>query len=190
MTHSPASEAPRHNVIDYYAKWETEAIKADLDSRRVPLVNVCMNLTNDFNKSNVVRSNNAFLGSKVYMVGKRRYDRRGTVGTHNYEHIEHSETLDEVVTTLRAQGYTIYAVDNITEHDPVSVWDTVLPAKTAFVYGEEMRGLSEDEIALCDGMIFIPMYGSVRSLNVGTAAAIMMNEYARQNRSLYNKNRN
>lgn len=188
MTPSPVSEAAPRNVTDYYAKWETEAIKADLDANRVPLVNVCMNLTNDFNKSNVVRSNNAFLGSKVYMVGKRRYDRRGTVGTHNYEHIEHSETLEEVINTLRADGYTIYAVDNITAHEPVSVWDTVLPTKTAFVYGEEMRGLSDDEIALCDAMIFIPMFGSVRSLNVGTAAAIMMNEYARQNRALYREN--
>lgn len=182
------ADKPR-NVINYYAKWETEAIKADLDTKRVPLVNICMNLTNDFNKSNVVRSNNAFLGTKVYMVGNRRYDRRGAVGTQNYETIEHSENLNDVVNALRADGYVIYAVDNNTEHDPCSVWDVELPDKTAFVYGEEMRGLSEEEIALCDRMIFIPMFGSVRSLNVGTAAAIMMNEYARQHRALY-ENRN
>lgn len=173
------------NVTDYYKSWETEAIKDDLGSKRVPMVNVCMNLTNDFNKANVIRTNNAYLGSAVYMVGRRRYDKRGTVGTHHYENVHHTEYFKDVATTLKSQGYTLYAVDNIESHGPSSVWDVKLPEKTAFVYGEELLGLSEDIISECDGMLYIPMYGSVRSLNVGTAAAIMMNEYARQNRALY-----
>lgn len=174
-----------NNVKDYYKQWETDAVKGDLDTKRVPMVNVCMNLTNDFNKSAVIRSNNSFLGERVILVGKRRFDRRGAVGTHSYEHIWHAEDFKDVFDTLKADGYTIYAVDNIESYDPLPLWDTQLPEKSAFVYGEEQLGLSDEVIKMCDAMLFIPMYGSVRSLNVGTAAAIMMSEYARQHRSLY-----
>lgn len=171
------------NVIDYYAHWETEAIKDDLDTKRSPMVNICMNLTSDFNKSTVIRNNNAFLGRKVILVGKRRFDRRGSVGVQNYETIEHSGTVEPVIDALRAEGYTIYAVDNIEGYEPKCVYDVDLPEKTAFIYGEEMLGLSAEVIEKCDAMLYIPQYGSVRSINVGTASGIMMSEYARRHRS-------
>lgn len=171
------------NVIDYYAAWETVAIRDDLDSKRSPLVNVCMNLTNDFNKSTVIRNNNAFCGRKVVLVGKRRLDKRGTVGTHHYEYIEHSIDIAPVITALKDEGYIVYAVDNIEGYEPQCVYDADLPEKTAFIYGEEMLGLSADVIEMCDGMLYIPQQGSVRSLNVGTVSGIMMSEYARRHRS-------
>lgn len=169
------------NLIDYFKHSSEAEIRADLDSRRTPLVNICMNLTNDFNKAAVVRANNAFLGRKVYMVGRRKYDIRGTVGTRHYEHVEHSEELAPVIESLIAEGYTVCAVDNIESYGPVNLFDVELPEKVAFVYGEEGLGLSAESIALCNGpMIAVQMYGSVRSLNVGQCAAVLMAEYSRQ----------
>lgn len=169
------------NVIDYFKHSSEEEIRADLDSRRTPLVNICMNLTGDFNKAAVVRANNAFLGRKVYMVGRRKYDIRGTVGTRHYEHVEHSEELAPVVESLIAEGYLVCAIDNIESYSPVNLFDLELPEKVAFLYGEEGLGLSAESIALCNGpMIAIRQYGSVRSLNVGQAAAVLMAEYSRQ----------
>lgn len=169
------------NVIDYYKGWETEEIKADLDTRRTPLVNICMNLTGDFNKSSIIRANNTFLGRKVYIVGKRKIDPRGSVGTKNYEHVDHSPDLAPVIENLIAEGYTVCPVDNILEYHPQNLFDTELPEKVAFVYGEEGLGLSQEAIELCNGpMIAIQMYGSVRSLNVAQCAAVLMAEYSRQ----------
>lgn len=175
-----ASEDGR-NIIDYFKGYSEEEIRANLDSRRTPLVNICMNLSGDFNKAAVIRANNAFLGSKVYMVGRRRYDIRGTVGTRHYEHVEHSEELAPVVEGLIADGYLVCAIDNIESYSPVNLFELELPEKVAFLYGEEGLGLSAESIALCNGpMIAIRQYGSVRSLNVGQAAAVLMAEYSRQ----------
>src|ERR1700749_1985294 len=107
------TDTDTRNVIDYYKNWETEAIKADLDKNRSPMVNLCVNLTNDFNKSSVIRANNAFLGSKGIIAGKKRWDKRGAVGTHHYETIEYFEDpLVAINTYSIMQDYTIFPVDN------------------------------------------------------------------------------
>lgn len=170
------------NVAEMYKNWTMAEIRADLDERRTPLVNICMNLTKDFNKASVVRANNAFLGSEVYLVGRRHYNRIGTVGTHQYEHVKSADTLAEVIDVLHADGYTVYAVDNIESYNPKNIWDVDFPEKSAFVYGEEQRGLQPDEIALCDDMVFVSQQGSVRSLNIAQAASCLMSEYSRQHR--------
>lgn len=170
------------NVADLYSNSTLAEIRADLETKRTPLVNICMNLTSDFNKSSVIRANNAYCGKAVYLVGNRKFDRRGAVGTQHYEHVFHADTLEEVVSLLREDGYTVYAVDNQDSYLPVNLWDAELPERVAFVYGEEQKGLDADSIALCDGMVFSSMYGSVRSLNVAQAAAVFMSEYARRHR--------
>lgn len=168
------------NVQEEFLNMEAHQIREALENGRSALVNVCMNLTSDFNKASVVRSSNAFLARETYMVGAKKYDRRGTVGMHHFEVIKHADTLQEVVEHLHSEGYTVYAVDNTPSLNPKSVYDVALPEKTAFVYGEEQRGLAPEEAALCDGAIFIPQRGAVRSLNVAQAAAVMMGEYTRQ----------
>lgn len=171
------------NVADAFYNMTTEQIKAELKTGRSQLVNICMNLTSDFNKSSVIRANNAFLGREVIIVGKKRFDRRGCVGAHHYETVKYSETLEPVIENLKSEGYTIYAVDNVPEYAPKAVYDIALPDKTAFLYGEEQAGLAPENIALCDDMLYIPQFGSVRSINVAQAAAVMMSEYNRTHRT-------
>ena len=170
------------NVSDIYKDWTQAEIRADLDARRTQLVNICMNLTKDFNKASVIRANNAFLGSSVYLVGSRHYNRVGAVGTHRYEHVYSADNLEEVVKKLHQEGYVVYAVDNVESYKPKNIWDVVFPEKSAFVYGEEQRGLQPEDIVLCDDMVYISQVGSVRSLNVAQAAACVMSEYSRQHR--------
>lgn len=175
--------AANANVADMYKSWTTNEIRADLDSKRTPLVSVFMNLTHEFNKASGIRASNAYLGNHVYLVGRRKYNKKGTVGTHQYEHVSSANTLEEVVELLHNDGYTVFAVDNIYEYEPKNIWDVELPYKSAFVYGEEMRGLQPEEIALCDDMVYCQMYGSVRSLNVAQCSAVVMNEYSKQHRN-------
>lgn len=172
------------NTREIYKNSTLREIRADLEKNRSQLINVCMNLTKDLNKASMIRANNAFLGQAVFMVGKRRYNRRGTVGTHLYENVYHAHTLEDIVEYFKPLGYTVFAVDNVVldGFTPENIWDVEFPEKSIFVYGEEQRGLSEDEIKLCDRMVYINQTGSVRSLNVSQAGAVIMSEYSRQHR--------
>ena len=77
------------NIIDYYKYWKTDAIKADLDSKRNNFSILISNDFHDFNIGSVIRNANAFLASQVIIVGKKQFDRRGTVGTHTYENMKY-----------------------------------------------------------------------------------------------------
>lgn len=168
------------NVQDKYKNWLDEEIRADLDDNRTDLISIFVNLEHNLNCACSIRSNNAFLGKEVYIVGRKRYDRRGAVGTYHYETVFHADTFDEVYDKLEPLGYYFYAVDNIMDYHPINLFDVVFPAKTALVFGEEGAGLSKEVIDKCNQMIYINTKGSVRSLNVASAAAVLMYEYNRQ----------
>ena len=170
------------NVLDQYKDFLAKDIRASLDLNRSELTMIYWNLTHDFNKSSAIRSGNAFLIKETYIVGARKFDRRGMVGVQHIEHVFHADSIDELVDLLHDRGFKVYAVDNIMSYDPVSLYDLDFPEKSAFVMGEENMGLDDHTIALCDGMTYIEQFGSVRSLNVACAASCVMMEYNRRYR--------
>lgn len=176
------ADTDNRNVSNDYKHLPLKMIRESIDEKRLPLVNVFFNLTSDFNKATAIRNSNAFLADSVYLIGKRRFDKRGTVGTHHYENIWHSSHWEDVFTHLKAQGYMLYAVDNTPDFHPLSIYDISFPLKTALVFGEENLGLSDEVVRACDHAVAIPQAGSVRSLNVGVASGVLMSEYMRSHR--------
>lgn len=86
-----------------------------------------------------------------------------------------------MIAGLIADGYMVHPVDNTPGFGPVSLTQVRLPEKTAFLYGEEGAGLSAEVVRATNGApVYIPQHGSVRSLNVGQAAAIAMMMYELQ----------
>ena len=170
------------NVIDIYKKWMDADILADLSKNRSDLIMVYQNISHDFNKASAIRSGNAFNIKESYIVGSRKIDKRGTCGSHRFSTIYHADNFDEVFQALKANGYTIYAVDNISSYNPQNILDCDFPKKSALVMGEEQNGLKDSVIQMCDGMVFIEQFGSVRSMNVACAASCIMMEYSRRYR--------
>lgn len=165
----------QRNVSDFYKYWETEAIIADLDTKRHEFVVVVERVNGDFNFSTIVRNCNAFLGKKVIRCGIKKWDKRGAVGTNHYEHVEYADSILDVLNNYRRDGYSIVAIDNV--GDAIVVSDYQWNEKTVMVFGEEGRGLSQEVLDIADSIVYIKQYGSVRSLNVGTASGIIMYDY-------------
>lgn len=161
------------NICDFYKYWETEAIIADQDKNRCDLIIVAENFGNDFNVSTVVRSSNAFLCKKVVIVGRKKWDRRGAVGMHHYEHVEWRETVEEVI--KENPDYRVVSLDNVEEAK--NVYDYQWQEKTILILGQESLGVSKESLSSSDDIVYIPQHGVVRSLNVGSAASIAMAFY-------------
>jgi tRNA G18 (ribose-2'-O)-methylase SpoU len=169
------------NVVDKYRNYVVEAVRLDLDTRRSPLINVCVNTGSDFNLSSVIRNGNAMAVRATIVVGRRKWDTRGAVGTNHYEHVLHSPDILDVIEALRADDYTCLPVDNTAEFHPTSIFDTKFDEKTAFFYGEEGDGLSLDVVEACDNPpVYLPQGGSTRSINIACASAVFTYEYVRQ----------
>jgi tRNA G18 (ribose-2'-O)-methylase SpoU len=174
-TNTPMKET--RNIIDHYHYWKHDDIVADLDSKRHNFTVLCSNLGNDFNIATVIRNANAFLAQSVWIYGNKQYDRRGTVGTHHYTHFRHFK--EEQLPELAKEMYGMYVVgiDNVRNAKSIDnfAWPTDKPV--LMVLGQEQIGIPENLLDLCDELVYIKQYGSVRSLNVGTASGIAMYDY-------------
>ena len=165
------------NVIDYYKEWENDQIKADLDTRRLPFVVGFENISGDFNKASGIRNSNAFLAKESWIIGKRQWDRRGAVGTHNYIHLKYAPSLDHIyLNEQHIRDMRWVAVDNVPGAIPLTQYEW--RPNTFMIFGEEARGVSPMGLGMADDVVMIPQLGSVRSLNVSVASGIMMYDYA------------
>ncbi len=67
-----------------------------------------------------------------------------------------------------------------TSDNATCIYDTELPEDVAFIVGSERNGLSDELLAQCDMVVYIPVPGPTRSLNVSHAAAVALFEWQRQ----------
>jgi len=163
------------NVLDMYQYWTNEAIKADLDSKRHNFSILISNIYYDFHLATVIRNCNAFLGSRLYIYGGRRYDKRGTVGTHHYERIEKIQSLDAL-----PKDAMIIGIDNVPGAEPIETFEYPTDRHIVFAFGQEQVGLPDEFFHISEKILYIQQYGSVRSLNVGCASGIVMYDYCRK----------
>lgn len=164
-------EDPR-NVDDRYKYWTEDAIKADLRTRCHNFSVLITNKFHDFNIGSVIRNANAFCAKEVIIYGSKQYDKRGTVGSYLYTNMRHVRFTDELDLT----DSVVIGVDNLEGAVPIETFEWP-QQHVVLAFGQEGTGLTEDIIALCDQMIYIKQYGSIRSLNVGCASAIAMYDY-------------
>jgi tRNA G18 (ribose-2'-O)-methylase SpoU len=154
----------------------------DLDTRRNNFSVLCCNLLNDFNIATVVRNSNAFLAKEVLVYGNKRYDRRGTVGTHiytNFKHVKEINDLKSEISNLykKHKSLRIVGIDNVHNAFSVNDYSWSKDDHTLMVFGQEQVGIPEEVLEICHDKIYIKQYGSVRSLNVGTASGVAMYDY-------------
>ena len=95
-------EGDRRNVLDRYRYWRVAAIKADLDQRGRHDFEVAVeNWTHDFNIGSMVRTANAFQARRVHIVGPHKWNRKGSLMTELYQHVEHHPSITELVECWR-----------------------------------------------------------------------------------------
>lgn len=166
----------QRNVVDKYKDMPTEDIKLDLQRTAFPFAVCVENLIGDFNMGTVIRNANGFNAKEVYYLGNKKFDRRSMVGVQNYTDIKFISTIDELVKPH--DQYVFVGVDNV--EGSVDVINYQFKPNTLFIFGEEGVGLSKPMQLLCDDIVSIPMFGSVRSFNCGVASGIVMYDYIRK----------
>lgn len=169
-------EQDTRNIINHFKYWEDEAIKADLDNKRLNYSILCSNLYNDFNIGSCIRAANAFLASEVIIYGRKKWDRRGAVGTQNYTNFKHVREIEDL-NELFSEFDVVVGIDNLDNSKDISDYNWDSKKKTLICFGQEQVGLPDEVVGACHDLLYIKQYGSVRSLNVGVASGITMYDY-------------
>lgn len=166
------------NLVDEYKGLSNEQIFDLLQNKRIPLEIAIENVEHDFNIGSIVRTANSFNVSKVHIIGKKKYNRRGAMCTDKYLKIVHHSAIEDFIQTQT--GREIVAIENNTPRAKALGKKRFNP-NTTLIFGSENNGITPELLEKANDVRFIESFGSTRSVNVGVAAGIAMYEYVRQN---------
>lgn len=108
---------------------------------------------------------------------QRRAIAKTALGAEDTVPWEYEPDVQHALTRLAATGYQIVAVE--TSPDAVSVFDWTPAWPVCLVFGHEKDGVSPELASHIDTVVRIPMLGEKRSLNVATAAGVVLYELVR-----------
>jgi len=168
------------NVMTELQHLSVEELRAIAKTRHMPYAVALANITGDLNTGVMIRTACVLGAERVFIFGKKKYDRRSTVGAHHYIEIAHFESDQEThpykwsnaMQIIRINGYTPVLIEQggapLYEFTP-----SALATSPCLVFGAEETGIPET-ICATELCYAIPQPGIMRSLNVSTAAGIAM----------------
>jgi tRNA G18 (ribose-2'-O)-methylase SpoU len=152
-----------------------------LDSvEKLPVVVVLNSIRSAYNVGSIFRTSDGAMIEKLYLCGYTPYPPQKEVlktalGAHESVGWEHADDPAELILKLKKQGFKIVALEQTNKSFPhYNVPPDDFPI--CLIVGNEITGVSQDLIDLCDYSIEIPQYGIKQSLNVAVAYGITIFE--------------
>ena len=148
-------------------------------SKKTPLVVVLDNIRSCNNIGSVFRTSDALLIEKIYLCGitakppnneirKTALDAEKSV---DWEYIVNTE---DAVKILRSSGYKVFAIEQVENSILLPDYRPHETEKIAVVFGNEVKGVKQSVVDICDGCIEIPQYGTKHSFNISVSAGIVL----------------
>ncbi len=169
------------------AALQRQSVESFRASSKLPLVLVLDNVRSGLNVGSIFRTADAFLVKKIVLCGitaqpPHREILKTALGSTDSVAWEYCADTTEAVHSLHEQGYHVLALEQATP----KIWlQDFFPEKGthyALLLGNEVDGVDEAALALCDGTLEIPQFGTKHSINVAVAAGIAVWEFAKKAR--------
>ena len=181
----------RNQVTDYLRQFVTEERQARLteilENRTRHITVVLEDLFQTQNISAVLRTCDCYGIQDVHVIKNRNefeVHKDISMGAdkwlsiHQYPHSEHN--VKDCIDRLHEQGYWVAAT--LPDEQKLTIFDLPVERKTAFLFGTELTGLSDEAIKYADGNVLIPMYGFTESFNISNSAAIILSHFSERMR--------
>lgn len=153
------------------------------EASKMPILAILENVRSAYNVGSVFRTADAFLIEGIYLCGYTAFPphkeiKKTALGAEDTVHWKHFKHISEAIEALKQEGYKVYAVEQV--KDSMLLNQLSLPdEKIAVVFGNEVTGVEQATIGLCDGCIEIPQLGMKHSLNISVSAGIVLWELIR-----------
>ncbi|MFN4081566.1 MAG: RNA methyltransferase [Saprospiraceae bacterium] len=160
-------------------------IDAALHSPKLPVALVLDNIRSALNVGSIFRSADALGAARLVLCGitacpPHREILKTALGSTASVNWMYCETTEDALRRLKANGYRLWAAEQTDASTPLHHWRPHANTPCAIVLGNEVSGVSDEALALCDGALEIPQFGAKHSLNVAVAAGVILWEAARQ----------
>ena len=153
-------------------------------SEKTPVIVVLENVRSAYNVGSVFRTADAFLLQAVFITGytarpPHKEIKKTALGAEESVTWEYFSKTPESITALKNVGYRVYAVEQVENSSSLEKCLFSQDEKIAVIFGNEVTGIEQDTILLCDGTIEIPQFGMKHSLNIAVAAGVVLWEIVR-----------
>jgi tRNA G18 (ribose-2'-O)-methylase SpoU len=158
---------------------ERKSVDGFREADKTPLIIVLDDVRSGHNIGSIFRTADAFLLEKIVLCGitatppnKEIY--KTALGATETVAWEHSPTVTDAIEKLKADAIGVYAVEQVKNAVMLQDFKPEKGQRYALVFGNEVFGVAQQAIALCDGSIEIPQLGTKHSLNISVSAGIVI----------------
>lgn len=149
------------------------------EAQKTPLIIVLDDIRSLHNIGSVFRTSDAFLIEKIYLCGitavpPNKEIHKTALGATETVNWEYQKEVLSVIETLKKEDVAVYAIEQVENAIFLQDFKVAKGKKYALVFGNEVYGVSQKAIELCDGTIEIPQLGTKHSLNISVSTGIVV----------------
>lgn len=153
-----------------------EAFKS---SPKMPICVLLDDVRSFENVGSVFRTSDAFCIQELILCGitpvpPHREIHKTALGATETVTWSHEPNILTKVISLKEKGFQIIAIEQTEKTLGLHRMNELLTAKVVFIFGNEVNGVNQEVINLCDGVIEIPQFGTKHSLNISVCAGIVL----------------
>lgn len=154
-------------------------------SDKTPLTVVLDDVRSMYNVGSVFRTADSFRLEKIMLCGITACPphpeiHKTALGAELSMEWEKCENTTEAVNKLHEEGYEVYALEQVEHSVPLQNFRVEHGKKYALIFGNEVKGVSQEAVNICDGAIEIPQFGTKHSMNVSVSGGIAIWQIASQ----------
>lgn len=150
---------------------------------KLPLIVVLDNVRSLHNVGSVFRSSDAFRVESIYLCGITAVPPQpeihktalGAEETVEWKYFEHTQ---DAVHELKNDEVEVLAIEQVEGSIMLQDFIPESNKKYAIIFGNEVKGVQQEVVNMCDNCIEIPQFGTKHSLNVSVTAGILIWEFA------------
>lgn len=160
--------------------------------KRIPVVVVLDNVRSAQNIGAFFRTGDAFAIERVMLCGitatpPSRDIHKSALGAELTVKWQYFPTTQECAQLLKQEGYTIIAIEQVEGAVMLDRLEVDPHKRYALIFGNEVAGVEQQVVDMCDGAIEIPQVGTKHSVNVSVAGGVVMWEFFSALRHLLEK---
>lgn len=148
-------------------------------AEKIPVVIILDNIRSLNNIGSVFRTADAFLVKKIYLCGitatpPHKDIRKTALGATESVEWEYREHTLELVEELKVQGIQTVAVEQAENTVMLQEFSPIRSQELALIFGNEVKGVSQEVVSACDSVLEIPQFGTKHSLNISVSAGVVV----------------
>ena len=158
---------------------ERKSIEAFKESAKTPIIIILDDIRSLNNIGSVFRTADAFLIEKIYLCGitaipPNKEIHKTALGATETVTWEYHNDVIEVISNLKKEAISVFAIEQVENAIFLQDFYVEKNKKYALVFGNEVSGVNQKAIEICDGTIEIPQLGTKHSLNIAVSTGIVV----------------